>query len=68
MWVIGMLVCLGLMLGGGHAVMNAGHGSQSHHGAAVQASVAPAATPDEGGTGAAPESASQPQPERRQDH
>ncbi len=39
MWVIGIVVCAGLMLGG-HAVMNTGHGSHSHTGAATPADAA----------------------------
>lgn len=45
MWVIGMLVCVGLMLGGGHAAMKMGHGSHANQeGAAGPASTAPGAT------------------------
>lgn len=72
MWVIGMLVCTVLMLGG-HAVMK-GQGSHSGHGAAAAAPAAPGssaaqrAAPEEAATGAAPEDASQPESERGHHH
>lgn len=67
MWVIGMLVCAGLLLGG-HAFMNTGHGSHSHEGAAAQKQVAPATAPDSAATApddaaTAPTDALQPEPE-----
>lgn len=44
MWLIGMVVCV-LMLAG-HAVMNTGHGSHSHEGAAAEEQVATPTAPD----------------------
>lgn len=62
MWVIGMIVCLGLMLAG-HGLMNGHHGSQSHGRAAAQEPAATATAPDDAAVEAAPENAQRPEPE-----
>ncbi len=62
MWVIGIVVCAALMLGG-HAVMNTGHGSHSHEPAAAAQSAQTAAERDGAAAEGAPENAPQPAPE-----
>lgn len=74
MWVIGMLVCTMLMLGG-HAALK-GHGTHSGHGAAAApaapaappSSATPRAVPEEAATGAALLDSSQPEPELGHHH
>lgn len=64
MWVIGIVVCLGLMFGG-HAVMNSDHGSHSHEGAASRERVATETPPGGAAAETGPESATQPEPGHR---
>lgn len=59
MWVIGIVVCAALMLGG-HAVMNTGHGSHSHEPAAAAQPAHTAAERDGAAAEGAPENAPKP--------
>ena len=59
MWVIGIVVCAALMLGG-HAVMNTGHGSHSDEPAAAAQPAQPPAERDGAAAEGAPENAPQP--------
>lgn len=63
MWVIGMIVCLGLMVVG-HGVMNGNHGAHSHERPAAQEPAASAAAPGDALAEAAPENEQQPDPVR----
>lgn len=61
MWVIGIVVCAALMLGG-HAVMNTGHGSHSHEQPDEAAQPAQTAAERDGAAvEGAPEDAAQPE-------
>jgi hypothetical protein len=64
MWVIGMVVCAGLMLVG-HAFVASGPGAHAHDAAAVQKPVATATAPDGVPAAARPENAPQSEPVHR---